>query len=319
MDERLSFQNFFETVVRHWKLFAAVALVAGGAGAIFSGRTFIKPRFRSSAIVYPVNLASYSIESTSDQLLQLLESNSIRDSLVRIHHLAEHYDINVTEPPGQFYLEAEYRDHVSISKTRYESVQVEIEDEDPRIAQAMVGDLLDQCNKLARRLQREKSEEVLRITQHEMDVVRHKLDSVDARLDTLRKSTGLLNYDAQTQEVTRGYMRLLSSGNAGGRAEANDLLRALSERGGEFHMLTELANSYRSQFIEKQAAHERILTDMSKELTYANVVVYPERADKKVYPVRWLIVLISMASACFLCLVLLMLRDRRKVPDPQTR
>ena len=63
----------------------------------------------------------------------------------------------------------------------------------------------------------------------------------------------------------------------------------------------------------KQIAHERTLTDLNKNLTYTNVVVYPERADKKVYPVRWLIVVGSVASACFLCLVLLMLRDRRRV------
>lgn len=319
MDERLSFQRFFVLLVRHWKLFAIVAAAGAIAGSVFSGRTFIKPRFRSSAIVYPVNLSSYSIESTSDQLLQLLESNSIRDSLVRIHHLAEHYRINVTEPPGQFYLQAEYRDHVSISKTRYESVQIEIEDEDPRISQAMVNDILDQCNKLARRLQREKSEEVLVINKREMDLARHKLDSVEARLDTLRKRTGLLSYDAQTEEVTRGYMRMLNNGNAGGRAEAKDLLRALGENGGEFHTLTELANSFRAHFIEKQAAYERTLTDMNKVLTYTNVVVYPERADKKVYPVRWVIVLASVVSACLLCLVLLMLRDRSPGTTPVTR
>ncbi len=311
MDDRLSFRPLFELVARHWKIFALVAFVAGAAAAVFSGRVFIKPRFRSSAIVYPVNLASYSIESTSDQLLQLLESNSIRDSLVRIHRLADHYGIDVSEPPGQFYLEAEYRDHVSISKTRYESVQVEIEDEDPRIAQAMVKDLLDQCDKLARRLQREKSEEVLRITRREMDIARQRLDSVEVRLDTLRKNTGLLNYNAQTQEVTRGYMRLLNGGNASAREEARDLLNALGERGGEFNTLSELAYSYRLQFIEKQMAHERIRTDMSKDLTYTNVVVYPERADKKVYPVRWLIVLVSIASACFLCLLLLLMRERK--------
>lgn len=313
MDERFSFSSFFETIARQWKLFLGVAVLAAAAGSIFSGRTFIKPRFRSSAIVYPVNLSSYSIESTSDQLLQLLESNSIRDSLVRIHKLAEHYHIDVTEPPGQFYLQAEYRDHVSIAKTRYESVQIEIEDEDPRVSQAMVTDLLDQCDKLARRLQREKSEEVLHITKREMDLAHHKLDSVEARLDTLRKRTGLLSYDAQTEEVTRGYMRMLSGGNAGGRSEAKDLLNALGRYGGEFRALTELANYYRTQFVEKQIAHERTLTDLNKNLTYTNVVVYPERADKKVYPVRWLIVVGSVASACFLCLVLLMLRDRRRV------
>lgn len=313
MDERLSFQRFFDTIARHWKLFTGVALAAVVISAVFSSSMFIKPRFCSSAIVYPVNLSSYSIESTSDQLLQLLESNSIRDSLIRIHRLAEHYDIDVSAAPGRFYLSGEYRDHVSISKTRYESVQIEIEDEDPAIAQAMVRDLLDQGDRLARRLQRGKSEEVLRITRREMDIARGKLDSVEARLDTLRRGTGLLSYQAQTEEVTRGYMRLLNGGNAAGKEEAKKLLNALGERGGEFHTLTELANSYRNLYIEKQAAFERTLTDLNKELTYTNTVVYPELPDKKVYPVRWVIVLVSVASACFLCLMLLMWRERRTV------
>ena len=311
MDERLSFQRFFAVVLRHWKLFAVVAIIAAAISAVFSSATFIKPRFRSSAIVFPVNLPKYSIETPSDQLLQLLESNSIRDSLIRIHGLAEHYDVDVTAAPGRFYLNAEYNDHVSISKTRYESVQIEIEDEDPAIAQAMVRDLLDQGDRLARRLQREKSEEVLRINQREMDIARHKLDSVEARLDTLRRSTGLLNYDAQTEEVTRGYMRLLGNGTNGGKEEARKLLNALGERGGEFRTLTELANSYRNQYIEKQAAYERSVTDLKKEVTYTDVVVYPELPDKKVYPVRWIIVLVSVLSTCFLCLVLLMLREPR--------
>jgi len=311
MDSALSFERLWGTVVRHWRLFAGIAALAAVASIIFSSPAFITPRFRSSAIVYPVNLASYSIEPTSDQLLQLLESNSIRDSLIRLHHLAEHYDVDTTVAPGRFYLEAEYREHVSISKTSLESVQIEIEDEDPATAQAMVKDLLDQADKLARRLRREKSEEVLRIAQREMALVRHKLDSVDARLDTLRARTGLLDYNAQTGEVTRGYMRLLSTGSPAARGEARQLLDALGAHGGEFLTLTELARNYRDQFVQKQIAHERVLTDLDKVLTYTDVLVYPERADKKVYPVRWAIVLASVASACLLCLVLVMLRERR--------
>ena len=162
----------------------------------------------------------------------------------------------------------------------------------------------------------EKSEEVLRITKREMGIARGKLDSVEARLDTLRHSTGLLNYQAQTEEVTRGYMRLLNGGNSAGKDEARKLLNALGERGGEFHTLTELANSYRNLYIDKQAAFEKTVTDMNKVLTYTNTVVYPELPDKKVYPVRWIIVLVSVASASLLCLVLLMLRERRwETPD----
>ena len=87
----------------------------------------------------------------------------------------------------------------------------------------------------------------------------------------------------------------------------------MGDRGGEFHTLNELANSYRNLYIEKQGAYEKTLTDMNKELTYTNTVVYPELPDKKVFPVRWVIVLVSVVSACFLCLVLLLLRDRRPI------
>ncbi len=313
MPEPLSFQTFFLLLKDRWKTFAVVGGAAFALSVVFSHPAFIKPRFRSSAIVYPVNLTSYSQETRSDQLLQLLESNSIRDSLIKLHHLPEHYRIDTTQAPGLFFLYNEFAEHVTISKTRYESVQIEIEDEQPEVAQRMVLDLLDQGDKLARRLQREKSLEVLAIADREMKLAKHKLDSVEARLDTLRRHTGLLNYDAQTEEVTRGYMRMLGNGgSASGRDEAKGLLKALGEQGGEFRSLSELSYAYRSIYVDRQNAYEKVLTDVSKELTYTNVVVYPEVPDKKVYPIRWLIVLIATFSAVFLAFVLLVIKGQRR-------
>jgi uncharacterized protein involved in exopolysaccharide biosynthesis len=108
-------------------------------------------------------------------------------------------------------------------------------------------------------------------------------------------------------------MRMLASGgSASGREEAKELLKALGEQGGEFHALTDLANAYRSLYIDRQNAYEKVLTDVSKELTYTNVVVHPEVPDKKVYPIRWLIVLIATASAVFLAFVLLVIQGQRR-------
>ena len=89
---------------------------------------------------------------------------------------------------------------------------------------------------MASGLQREKSYEVLKISEHETAVEKHKLDSVEARLNVLRRETGLLNYDAQTEEVTRGYLRMQSGSGApaAAREEVRKLLKALGEKGGEF-------------------------------------------------------------------------------------
>ena len=136
MDERFSFSRFFDVLAGQWRLFAVVGLMAALLSYVFSGPTFIKPRYRSDAIVYPVNLNSYSIETRADQLLQLLESNSIRDSVIQRFDLVAHYKADTAQRGGRFILYNIYKERVEVSKTRYESVEIEVTDEDPVIARA---------------------------------------------------------------------------------------------------------------------------------------------------------------------------------------
>lgn len=312
MSTDFTFAATLGIVRRHLWAFVIVGGLAVVLSAIFSGPTFIKPKYLSTATVYPVNLTSYSIETRTDQLLQLLESNSIRDSLIARFDLATKYEVDTTANGGYFFLYNEFNDRVEITKTRYESVQIEIVDEDPRDARDMVMAMLEQANLLARRLQREKSYEVLRIAERSLGHEKHKLDSVEARLNILRKEAGLLEYESQVKELTKGYVRMLGSG--AGQAQKESVLamiKELEEKGGEFNELSELSKMFRANYDRLLTEYERVVNDVTKELTYTNVIVYPEISDKKVYPVRWLIVLISTASSLFLCFVLLLWRDQR--------
>ena len=313
MAEELSFRGFFQVVRKRWRTFLAVGVVAALISGVFSGPAFITPRYLSTAIVYPVNLNSYSIETRTDQLLQLLESNSIRDSLIARFDLARHYEVDTASEGGYFRLYNEFNDRVEISKTRYESVQIEVVDEDPVQARDLVVGMLDQVDLLARRLQREKSEEVLRIAERALAHERHKLDSVERILDSLRQATGLLVYEGQTEELTRGYLLLLSNPNvpASRLDEVREMFRRLQESGGEFRQLTAMSDRFTANYDRLLTEYEQIMNDVTKELTYTNVVVYPEVPDKKVFPIRWLIVVVTTASALFLAFVLLVWRDQR--------
>lgn len=317
MDERFSFQRFFAVLMRHWKLFAGTALAAAVLTAVFSGPTFIKPRYLSSAIVYPVNLNSYSIETRADQLLQLLESNSIRDSLIQQFGLIGHYRVDTAVEGGYNALYNLYKERIEISKTRFESVQIDVTDENPVMARDMVQAIVDQVNLLARRLQREKSLEVVVIADRSLRHARAKLDSVETRLNVLRSGNGLLAYESQTKELTKAYMKLVTSGGSQAQKDAvQGMLKELETKGGEFRHLTDLGNMFRVEFSNILTEHEHAVNDITKELTYTNVVVYPEVPDKKVFPVRWVIVLVGVVSACFLCFVLVILRDHRKASLP---
>lgn len=312
MAEELSFRGFFQVVRDRRKTFLVVGVVAIVLSAVLSGPSIITPRYLSTAIVYPVNLNSYSVETRTDQLLQLLESNSIRDSLITRFDLARHYRVDTQSAGGYFRLYNEFNDRVEISKTRYESVQIEVLDEDPVRARDMVNAMLHQADLLARRLQREKSEEVLLIAERALTNERTKLDSVEALLDSLRQATGLLVYEGQTEELTRGYLLLLSNPNVPSSRleEVREMFHQLQESGGEFRHLTSMSDRFRANYDRLLTEYERVVNDVTKELTYTNVMVYPEVPDKKVYPIRWLIVLITTVSALFLAFVLLVWRDQ---------
>jgi uncharacterized protein involved in exopolysaccharide biosynthesis len=54
------------------------------------------------------------------------------------------------------------------------------------------------------------------------------------------------------------------------------------------------------------------LSEYEKDITYAHIVEHPFPADKKSYPVRWLIVTLSTFSAVFLALLVFLVLDYRK-------
>jgi len=301
------FERYFQLLRRKWKLLGLVAVLAIVITMILRGPTFIRPRFVSRAVVYPVNLTSYSIETRTDQLLQLLESNSIRDSLIAVFDLARHYRLKPGVPGAKFNLYNEFNERITIGKTRFESVEIEVIDESPDTAQAIVSEMLNQVNLLARRLQREKSYEVLAIAKRAMNHERAKLDSVEAKLKVMRQESGLLAYESQTEELTKGYVRMLTRGG-GDRTKVEAMIAELQKTGGDFRQLTALSDLFRANYDKLLSEHERAVNDVTKELTYVNVVVHPEVPDRKMYPIRWLIVAIGTASAVFLAFVLLLMR-----------
>lgn len=302
-----SFARAWDLVNENKITFTVVGVLAIALTAFFSGPNFIQPRYLSSAIVYPVNLQSYSSETRTDQLLQLFESNSIRDSLIAKFDLWKAYEVDSTEQNAYFMLYNEFNDRVTISKTRYESVQIEVEHEAPDTAQLMVLEMIHQLNRLARRLQREKSVELLKIAERAMKHEKVKLDSVEAQLGKMRDQYGLLEYEAQTEELTKGYVKaLITSPSKAERIKS--MLDELKAKGGEFRTLTGLSDAFRTNYDRLLSEYELAVNDVTKELTYTNTVLYPEVPDKKVYPVRWLIVVLGLVSALFLCYVLLNIR-----------
>ena len=86
--------SMIKTILK-WKWhIVTITLVAAILGAVFSGSTFVTPLFKSEATVYPTHIEEYSDETLTEQMLQIMQSQEIMDSVVDKLNLMPHYKIN---------------------------------------------------------------------------------------------------------------------------------------------------------------------------------------------------------------------------------
>lgn len=294
--------------------FHLLVIVAAGLllGFVFSGEWFIKPKYKSSAVLYPSNLIPYSMETPTEQLLQLFQSADVRTMMINEFKLPQHYGIDTASKASKTRLFLAYDENVRIRKTEFESVKIDVLDEDPAIACRMVDSLIYFVDLKARMLQREKTSEVVIIFAKQLAVKKTQMDSLESILKTLRVRYGLLDYKAQSKEVTKTYLKLVGGGSRDKLREVDSLSRNLEEKGGDFVTTTELLDKVRNDYAAIKSDYDKAQSDMVKELTYSNVVTKPYAADTKSYPVRWIIMLTFGGTALLLALILFVLLDKSK-------
>jgi uncharacterized protein involved in exopolysaccharide biosynthesis len=313
MEDYFKSKNIIDILIR-WKIhLATVVIVAALVAAFFSSSIFITPLFKSYSVVYPSNISPYSDESETEQMIQILQSKDIRDSLIRKFDLPRHYGI---DPNYKFYMSTllwEFGQKVKISKTPYSAVSIEVLDKDPKFACDMVNEIMHQYTLKIRYMHKEKFFEVVKNYQQITDYKKQELDSLQMTARELGLNFGLLDYQAQTREVTRA----LLSGGAGNRAEAHKLRKNLEEKGGHRELISDLMEHEAEDYSKLKLDYDRAVLDYNRNYTYMSILNKPFPADKKSYPVRWIIVVVSAMASLFLAIIVIgVIESRRTRPIP---
>ncbi len=294
--------------------FIAIGVVAIVLSAVFSGPAFITPKYKSTARIYPTNLGVLSEESESEQMLEIINSNDIKLKMFEAFDLDEEYKIKKDDPYYLTYMFDIYNSNVNTSKTEYETVEIKVLDRNPQRASNMCDSIIHFYNSKVREMHRAKDYEMVELTRKVLNKKNQEFDSLKVDLNNMRKEYGILDFNAQVPEVTRGYMNALAAGR-GSTSDAQkikDLYNNLSEKGTDAIWLQSQLRYLISSIDSLSTLYEIYLNEYEKDITYAHVVEYPQPADKKSYPVRWLIVAFSTVSAVFLALLVFLVLDYRK-------
>lgn len=304
MDNYFNNTSLFKVIFK-WKWhIIAITVIAAVLGAVFSGPTFITPKYKSEAILYPSNVSAYSDETFTEQMLQIMESQDIMDSVVENFDLMKHYEIGKDYKYWKTALIGEYRDNVSISKTPYDAVKIKVLDKDPQIACDMVNDIIRLYDQKVGKLHKIKRWETVQMYKKQLDEKNVFIDSLKKELSEITGNNDIINYSYLSGENSIAYF----NSNLKKDNETNDFLP-------EVISLIELISNESKNYTDIRLEYEQELRFYNADMTFSNIISEPFAADKKSYPVRWVIVSLCSISAFILSIFVIYTMDRKDIAE----
>lgn len=285
----------------------------------------ITPRFKSSVVFFPATPTSasrllyldsplsreadlFGSEESVEQMLQILKSDQIRSAIIEKYDLLNHYEIDQNSKFPLTALQREFRRNVSFKKTEYMAVVIDVLDKDPLLAAAIANDIAAMLDQTMNKLQKEKTKKALEIVENEYRNLLKEIQSLEDSLNYIR-SRGVIEYTSQSDAYHQAYASALLQNDQEAIKKLEGKLKIISRYGGAYVTLNQMLENQIKRQSVLQAKYQEALVNYESEMPVKFIVDSAYPAEKKSYPVRWLIVITSTISAFLLSFFLFLFYD----------
>jgi len=308
------------------KIIVICTLMGVIGSVIFS--YMITELYRSTAIIYPTRTSSVSLvtqmnpdenvmnfgsEEEAEQMLQILQSRRVKGRIIELFNLFESYKIDADDPHRNSKMNKIYEERINFERTKFGSVKIDVLDEDPETARDIADKIVDLLDSAKNEMIQTRAMDSYNIVKSKYELLKRNSDFY---LDTLNnlQNLGLIISD------TRGelYNALSSASSQEEKRFIKDQIDINNKYGSTYDGFKKKLNQQLEVLSEMQLVYEQAETDANSKFTHKFVVEMAEVADKKAYPIRWLIVVITTISVfLFTVLILLVLNKIKELRNAE--
>lgn len=319
-------QDSFDLVLYLWarrKTIIGITLAGLLTGIIAA--FWIIPLYKSEVIMFPAitnsvskallneqstgrdDILALGDEEDSEQLIQMLYSDKIRDRVTKRFDLMAVYEIDTMSRHRMTELQEAYGDHITYERTKYSSVRVQVLDPDPQRASDIANYIADQVDTVWTEMARERAIKGYRL-------VEAKVRELDANIrqmaDSMRvlRELGVHDYHTQTERYNEYLGAAIVKGDERAVKEFEERFKVLARYGGPYVTLQDRLFNETKRMSVLRMKLEQAQADMESDLPHKFVVNRAQPSDKKHSPVRWLVVAISVASSILLAMLVLVVQ-----------
>jgi len=283
--DSLDLMNF---LIIHFRKLVIAGLAAAILSAIIS--LMIKPLYESTVTLYPSSniteartllgevtssTALFGDDDATEKLIQVINSDQVRDYLKATWDLAAHYNIRPGEKYPNTVISEKMDRYIRCSKTSLGSVEIKVRDRDREMACAMANDMASRTDTIFNNLQRNAARVMLDEISRSYELQDRLVRQYEDTLNSLGGAAALRTYS--TLETENDYLGLI-----------------------------------RGRYLEALALSQQTMP-------YTLVVDRAVVAEKKVYPRRSIIVMVSTASVLILMVLVLFVAEGVKLHPADDR
>lgn len=223
-NNRLDLNGVILYLIKWRKPLLLVTVIATLAAVIFSSSLFLKPKYKSSVVLYSTktysvsksllgdvyhpDILQFGEEAEAEQLIQIINSDGIRKAIVEKYDLVTHYNLNPKSKTIESDIIRTYDENITVERTPFMSVRIDVLDISPDTAKQIANDISSLIDSAWNRITHERVMQAVSIIQKQLEDKKKLVSDTEDSLKILRKM-GIYNYDDQADMIERRYTKAI--------------------------------------------------------------------------------------------------------------
>lgn len=318
----------FNLILFAWKwrkLLLIVSVATAILAFVFSSPWIIKPKFKSTAIIYAprtnslsqilmnqnnynerLDIKAYGTEGETEQMMQILNSLEVKDAMIEKFNLIEHYDIDTNKKAWQTKLYKTFDANCMIKRTQYGAIAVNVLDVEPQLAADLANAIIDELDTIKNSVERKRAEAAYLLLKEQLKDIEEEVARLDDSLKIIMEN-GVYDFESQSERVMQQYAIAVAQGNNAAQQRLQNELAKLAKHGQKAVTFRENLLLFREYKVLCQSKMMDAKIDMDSHVPVKFTIQQAIPSDKKDYPKKLIIVLISTLSVFILTLLTLLI------------
>jgi len=311
-----------------------ICVTAVVLSTVFSAPFFIRPKFKSTAIIYAprtnslakiltnpdnpnerLDIKAYAERDETEHAMQILNTTTILDLLISKFNLYEHYNIDPNGKYKNFYTYGILRENIKIKRTEYGAIAVTVYDWDPQLASDMANQIVYDLDSVKNAIEKERVTAAYHILQKQLESVNKELTAVDDSLSILLKH-GVFDFDQQTNRLIQQYAIATAQGNTTAVQRIEKAMENLAQWGPKVAALRELKYNFAVYHAAVMSKMLDAKVDMEAQMPVKFVIEKAFPSERKAFPKRSIIVAATTASTFVLAILFLLIMENLHIALP---